>query len=91
MKLIFKLSMPGYNSWGNGKNYIIKKDVSARFIKNHPYLEDGNSWSYSFSDGWRALITIRYAEKGERIKSDGFAGYSWMVDSIMRNGEIKYE
>jgi hypothetical protein len=53
------------------------------------------TWMYRWDDGWAVLITARTLAPRERhAKSDGFAGYDWMVDNIIvygspyRTGEV---
>lgn len=91
----FKLTMPGRNTWngkwtGDEKNYTLVRTISdEECVPLFPGLNPVRSWSYSWSDGWRASITARIVQKGERLKkSDGFCGYEWMVASIMQHGRI---
>jgi hypothetical protein len=53
---------------------------------------DGQTFSYSWDDGWRAAISVRKVDSTEarrlRRVSVGFYGYEWMVDSILLDGEI---
>lgn len=90
MYLSFKLTMPGRNSWNNKwsgqeKNYVIVKN----FRKNPPTI---GSYSYDFGDGWRAGVEVSEISALEaprlKKKSDGFCGYDWMVNSIIKDGEI---
>jgi hypothetical protein len=87
----FRLLMPGRNSWdgkwsGDAHNYTILRD----FDDDEKALRlVGRSWSYGWPDGWRAEVTARVVHDGEKLKpSDGFHGYDWMVDSILRYGKI---
>lgn len=89
-RIAFRLSMPGCASWngqwtGADRNYVLVRNVresrAADFV--------GRSWSYSFGDGWVASINAREMQPRERVKSDGFCGYDWMVDSILRCGRIE--
>ena len=91
----FRLSMPSVGSWngrwsGADKNYVIIKRLGKKKLE---FLGlDSNkqtSWHYNFGDGWTAMVTARILEKGERIKSNGFCGYDWMVRSIMLENEIR--
>jgi hypothetical protein len=92
-RLEFKLSMPHTGSWegkwsGADKNYTIvtrvTDDQAAELLKT-------GSWRYSWNDGWCASIDVREVPKGERVKkSDGFSGYDWMVNSILRRGYIDH-
>lgn len=90
MLISFELSMPGRNSW-NGKwsgqenCYAIVRS----FGKKHPKL---GLYEYNFGDGWRAQVAVREvtspAARNLRKQSKGFCGYDWMVDSIIRDGDI---
>ena len=88
----FRLSMPCVTSWngrwsGEGKNYSIIRRFTDKKAES---LMQSPRWSYRFSDGWVACIEARIVRPGERLKpSDGFCGYDWMVDNILRYGQIK--
>lgn len=80
--------MPGVASWngrwsGEGRNYSIVRSLSAAEAAKL----DGKHWSYRWSDGWCALVSAKIVV-GKVKKSDGFYGYDWMVDSILRDGVI---
>lgn len=92
MKLAFLLSMPGSPSWngkwsGEGRCYAVIKSV-GRSQKAQAKAADlaGRSFSYRWSDGWVACVTVREVDAAEAQKlrkaSVGFAGYEWMIDSI---------
>jgi hypothetical protein len=103
IRVEFKLSMPGKASWdghwsGEGKHYARVQTITNKAaVKlfgsdwNHRPAEDTRrSFSYNWSDGWSAQVTVRIMFAGEKArKSDGFAGYDWMIDSILRHGEIR--
>jgi hypothetical protein len=80
--------MPSTGSWngqwsGAGRNYVRVRRVDA---KRADELAAGR-WYHNWTDGWSALVTARIMERGERAtKSDGFAGYDWMIDNIIRHG-----
>jgi len=89
MLVIFTLSMLNNNSWdgkwsGENRLYYIIKD-----LVKPPKL---GVYSYNFGDGWRAAITVREvtstAADSLRKQSEGFCGYEWMVDSIIKDGDI---
>jgi hypothetical protein len=90
IRIEFRLTMPGRNSWdgkwsGEGSNYTLLRDVEA----DQAEQLDGQSWSYGWSDGWRAEVVARVVREGETLKSShGFHGYDWMVTSILRYGKI---
>ena len=91
-RVLFRLSMPNTGSWngrwsGEGRNYVI-----VRGLKDARVAELGvpTSWYYRWDDGWGASVSARVMEKGERRpKSDGFCGYDWMVNNIIRWGTPK--
>jgi len=91
-RVLFRLSMPNTGSWngrwsGEGVNYVI-----VRIIPEARVAELGipKSWYYAWDDGWGASVSGRVMEKGERRpNSDGFCGYDWMVDNIIRWGTPK--
>jgi hypothetical protein len=99
--LLFELSMPGNNSWdgkwtGEGNYYAIIRKLSAKkeeeILKKDSLTHNFAYYTYSFGDGWRAAISVRYIDGTEsrkiRKKIKGFFGYDWMVDSIIQNGSI---
>jgi hypothetical protein len=88
---IFTLSMPNNNSWNGRWTGQDKKYIVARELPKGKVLLD--YYSYNFGDGWRAGIDVQvvegYKEKDKLMNhSDGFCGYDWMVDSIMKHGKI---
>lgn len=91
-RLEFRLSMPGRSSWnggwsGEGRNYVIYREISNERAIRLLEGKDSASWSHSWSDGWSALVTARVMAPGERAKkSEGFSGYGWMVDNILLYG-----
>lgn len=92
----FRLSMPCCASWngkwsGEDRNYTIVKKLSEKMLSFLGICEEEDvSWWYRWDDGWAAEVTARHLRKGERAKkSDGFCGYDWMVDSILRHNEIR--
>ena len=96
--LCFKLSMPGNNSWngrwsGDGRFYaLVRKFTSAKEKAKAILTLAVKSYGYDFGDGWYARIDVSEVTAQEaravRVKSVGFAGYEWMVDSILRHGRI---
>lgn len=100
MKIAFILSMPNRASWngkwsGQDSLYAIVKsfpNTKKSEIKLAPILEK-SSWYYNFGDGWGARVEAKIVSGVEvrKIKrmSKGFCGYDWMVESILRDNEIK--
>ena len=99
MKLAFTLTMPGVASWngrwsGDGRLYVAVRSFGnsqKTRAKLQPIIDKG-SYSYGWSDGWRAAVTVREVEarEGTRLQkvSNGFCGYEWMIDSILAYGRI---
>ena len=87
----FTLSMPGRGSWdgkwsGEARAYFVVRTLNdedaARVLTQTGY-------GYSWRDGWSASVAVAAVAKGERVgKSDGFNGYDWMIDSIIKHGRI---
>lgn len=92
MIIAFTLSMPSAPSWngrwsGDGDLYVIIRSVRK------PDPKVLGSHSYRWSDGWCARVEARQVDSREahklRRKSKGFCGYNWMVESILRFGQIQ--
>lgn len=88
-RIEFRLSMPSRASWnggwsGAGRNYVIVRTLTDQLADD---LLAVGSWYHRWDDGWGAQITARVMEPGQRkAKSDGFAGYDWMVANIIAYG-----
>jgi len=85
--LRFELTMPNNGAWngvdtGSKGNHFLFRKVPKNVADN---LE-GKSFYYDFGDGWGANILVT---KNRTSKSNGFRGYGWMVDEIIKYGEIK--
>jgi len=95
-RVIFTLSMPNAASWdgkwsGAGMKYFIVKHLPKKvlyFIGVTP--EKPKNWYHGWSDGWGANVKARMMVTGERQgKSDGFCGYDWMVENIIKFDNTK--
>lgn len=100
MILSFELTMPNVGSWNgkwsrSGKAYFIFKTVKKAEFDNIMQGRDTRNFYYDFKDGWGANVRVELissAEKNKRKKiSAGFCSYDWMVDSIIKHGEIKID
>lgn len=103
MLISFELTMPNVGSWngkwtGSTKKYYLIKKISKPVFDKMPHFQElksknYDSWYYNFGDGWGANIRAEIIDGLEATKrrklSNGFAGYEWMVSSILLNGEIK--
>ena len=93
--VLFELSMPNCGSWngkwsGEGRTYAkVRRNCQV------PKEVIGKSFYYRWDDGWTACVSVRKIDSKEAKKimknSVGFHGYGWMIESIIRHGEIKYE
>lgn len=92
--ILFTLTMPGVGSWngkwtGESNYYAMIRNLSKEDTKR--ILETKN-YSYSWDDGWRANISVEKIDSRDRKKIErkinGFMGYEWMVDSIIKNNKI---
>lgn len=92
--IVFELTMPHRGSWngrwsGENSSHIIVK----RNKKELNHLID-RSFRFRWDDGWEAEITVSKMNADSKEFKDlvrrntGFRGYDWMVDSIIKNGEI---
>ena len=99
MILSFSLSMPNVASWdgkwsGESKNYV--KVVNLGRGKSNEQrageILDTGYFHYAFGDGWTAGVEVKEVDSREvaaiRKKSDGFCGYDWMINSIIREQKI---
>ena len=93
--IAFELTMPHCGSW-NGKwtgedhNYIRVMDQ-----RKVPKEYWGKDFYYRWDDGWEARVSVTQVDvkEGRRLErlSSGFAGYDWMIRSIIKHGEIVLE
>jgi hypothetical protein len=100
MKLIFKLSMPNCNSWngkwsGEGDLYARVRSVgtSKAAIEKARKILDKGYFYYNFGDGWGAAVEVYECTSTKEKysiekRTRGFAGYEWMIDSILEWGAI---
>ena len=98
MFLAFKLSMPGSPSWngkwsGDGMPFFIVKNLGPSVKMREKGDALIGDYGYVWPDGWRANVSVREVDASEarrlRANSRGFAGYDWMVESLLACGEIR--
>lgn len=87
MNLRFEITMPNNNSWnhidtGNKGGHFAFRNVD----KTTADKLDGKSFYYNFGDGWGANVLVT---KNRKCHTNGFRGYEWMIDEILKYGEIK--
>ena len=96
-RVMFKLSMPNVGSWngqwsGASKNYYRVFKWAEKKTENFFNGENRKSWFYNFGDGWGVNVIATIVPVRERLpKSDGFCGYDWMIDSILKRDYISCE
>jgi hypothetical protein len=94
----FRLSMTNSPSWngrwsGEDKNYVVWRELDTNALKKLLWDDTNNeffierTWFHRWSDGWCAGIKARIVPVGEELpRSDGFHGYEWMVDNLLKRG-----
>lgn len=91
--ITFELSMPHAGSWngkwtGEGRCYV--RTMDERRVPKEYWNKD---FYYRWDDGWEACVSVRRMPVGEARKlerrSVGFAGYDWMIKSIVERGCIE--
>ena len=93
--VVFKLTMPNRNTW-NGK-WTGDEMIFARSKKDKDVPKEviGKSFLHHWADGWIACVSVEKMDCKEANKlmrmSNGFCGYDWMIESIIRYGEIRYK
>jgi len=91
--------MPNCGSWngrwsGEGRPYarIRKFGRSKATNEKAAKILAECSYYYNFGDGWGERVSVREVTAVEAAKiersSAGFCGYDWMIESIIRDGEI---
>ena len=96
--LLFTLTIPKPPSWNGKWSLAHEKHTRARtFLDNEYYqlpLNIIGTHYYRWNDGWTAQIDVTVTnsdrKKERHLKnSAGFCGYDWMIDSLLKCGEIK--
>jgi hypothetical protein len=92
--------MPSRSSWngrwgGEENYYAIVRSVPTgkKHTERANTLVGNGPYRYAFGDGWAAQVSVKLIEGAAvtkaRKRSKGFCGYDWMVESILRHGEIR--
>jgi hypothetical protein len=82
--------MPSVASWdgkwtGADRNYTVVRWVPDHAEDNFMDGRSTKSWCHHWEDGWCACVTAHIVSTdGHQNKSDGFCGYDWMIDNIIR-------
>jgi hypothetical protein len=87
--------MPNVGSWNGKWSRDGDLFVRCRTEFDVPKEHWNKEFVYDFGDGWTACVSVERMPIGEarklERKSKGFCGYDWMIRSIIKNGEIRYE
>lgn len=91
--IVFELSMPNKGSWNRKWSQEGQCFVRCYPERTVPKEYWGQSYYYSWDDGWTACVSVtqmqaKDARKLEQ-KSKGFCGYDWMISSIIEHGDIR--
>ena len=98
MILSFQLTMPNVGSWngqwtGSGNPYLRFRKLPKKEAIEFMDGKEQHNYHYSWNDGWGANVEVKIISSKEKRKlqkiTKGFSGYEWMIDSILKNGEIK--
>lgn len=87
---------------GAGKQYIIIQAVDSNIfnriitdtsISGNKLIFNPRKYSYDFKDGWEVTIVVsattsKSLKLNKLYRKNGFAGYEWMVFSIIKHNEI---
>jgi hypothetical protein len=93
--------MPVAASWNGQWSGAGKKHYHIRTINDNERKhkvskllngDKSRAFSYNFGDGWVASVRMEIVTGPEAIirkkTSAGFHSYEWMIDSILKHGEI---
>ena len=90
----FELSIPNKGSWNGKWTGTEDSHIKTRMITQEQLtiLLESQPYFYSWNDGWGALISVKQIDSKERTKLEkkqyGFAGYDWMIPSILTHNKI---
>lgn len=90
--IVFELTMPHVASWNGKWSGADRRYIRTSRERDVPKDLWNKSFDYRWDDGWGACVSvtkmpIREAKKLEQT-SAGFAGYDWMIRSIVKRGYI---
>ena len=90
--IIFRLTMVKVPTWDGTWSGADKVFVRRRLDSVVPASVVGRVFTYEWDDGWSVRISVEKVSTVEAIgiakQSKGFCGYDWMIDSIIKYGEI---
>jgi len=90
--IVFRLTMAKVPTWNGTWSGADKVFVRRRLDSVVPASVVGRVFIYEWDDGWSVRISVEKvsAAKAAGIakQSKSFCGYDWMIDSIIKYGEI---
>ena len=93
--IMFELTMPHAGSWNGKWTGADKRYIRMRREYDVPKEYWGKEFRYRWEDGWEACVSVTRVHPQEARKlerhSAGFAGYDWMIKSIIKKGVIEVE
>lgn len=91
--IVFELTMPNFNTWNGHWSGEHKRFIRVKRNDSVPKERVGEDYYYDFGDGWGANVEVSMLPAAEarklEKKSSGFMGYEWMIESIIKHGEIR--
>ena len=93
--IVFELTMHGVGSWNGKWTGADRRYIRTRRNYDVPKEVWNKDFFHRWEDGWEACVSVNRmtayeARKLER-QSSGFCGYDWMINSIIKHGDIRYE
>ena len=90
--IVFELTMPHRGSWNGKWSGDIRRHIRLRDERSVPKDLWDKDFYYRWDDGWEACVTVSRMKATEARKlekqSRGFAGYDWMIGSLLKDGYI---
>lgn len=90
--IVFELTMPHVGSWNGKWSGADRLYIRTKRECDVPKDLRDRDFHYRWEDGWEACVSVRKMPAKEAVKlerkSNGFAGYDWMVRSIVKRGYI---
>ena len=95
MMIVFELTMPHVGSWNGKWSGADRRYIRTKKECTVPKELWGKSFDYRWDDGWGACVSVTKMSAREAARLDrmsaGFAGYDWMIDSLIMRGYIVSE
>ncbi len=90
--IVFELTMPNRGSWNGKWSGDGRRFIRTRTEKSVPKEYWDQEYYYRWDDGWTACVSVTKVPAAEARKlsknSAGFRNYDWMIESIIKRGQI---